>query len=72
MKEEKNIRDTAIMEALRSKDDPDNPVCQNIVQGKGGFTFASTVMTLSETPKLQVTSGPPDESEYKEFTFKVN
>ena len=72
MKEGENIRDTAIMEALRSKDDPDNPVCQNIVQGKGGFTFASTVMTLSETPKLQVTSGPPDESEYKEFTFKVN
>jgi predicted choloylglycine hydrolase len=67
-----NITDASIKEALRSKDDPDNPVCQNIVQGKGGFTFASTVMTLSDTPKLQVTAGPPDESEYKEFTFKAN
>ena len=72
MKEGENITDTAIMEALRSKDDPDNPVCRNNVPGKGGFTFASTVMTLSDAPKLQVTSGPPDESEYKEFTFDIN
>ena len=72
IKEAANITDADIMEALRSKDDPDNPVCQNIVQGKGGFTFASTVMTLSDTPTLQVTSGPPDESEYKVFTFDMN
>jgi len=72
MKAGENITDAAIMETLRSKDDPDNPVCQNIVQGKGGFTFASTVMTLSDPPKLQVTSGPPDEAEYKEFTFDLN
>ncbi|MEJ2584733.1 MAG: C45 family autoproteolytic acyltransferase/hydrolase [Robiginitalea sp.] len=66
------ISDTDLMEALRSKDDPDNPVCRNNLPGKGGFTFASTVMTLSDPPKLQVTAGPPDESEYKEFTFELN
>jgi len=72
MKEGENITDATIMDALRSKDDPNNPVCRNNTPGKGGFTFASTVMTLSDTPKLQVTSGPPDESEYKEFTFDIN
>ena len=72
MKEGENPTDAAIMDALRSKDDPNNPVCRNNIPGKGGFTFASTVMTLSDIPKLQVTSGPPDESEYKEFTVDMN
>jgi predicted choloylglycine hydrolase len=69
IKEKGTITDTSIMEALRSKDDPDNPVCRNNIPGKGGFTFASTIMTLSDPPRLQVTSGPPDESDYKEYTF---
>ncbi|MEJ2161878.1 MAG: C45 family autoproteolytic acyltransferase/hydrolase [Robiginitalea sp.] len=64
------ISDVNIMGALRSKDDPDNPVCRNLTPGLGGFTFASVIMTFSATPSLQVTSGPPDESEYAEYYFE--
>jgi hypothetical protein len=37
--------------------------------GKGGFTFASVIMTLTGVPYLQISSGPPDESEYKKVAF---
>ena len=37
----------------------------------GGFTFASVIMTLSDDPFLQLTVGPPDESEYKEYHFSA-
>ena len=63
------ISDATIMEALRSKDDPDNPVCRNPVNG--GFTFASVIMTLSTPPTLQITAGPPDHSEYAAYSFET-
>lgn len=59
--------DATIKAALRAKDDPGNPVCQTF-NGWGG-TFGSVVMTLTGSPKLQITAGPPDESEYKEVQF---
>lgn len=62
------ITDATIMEALRSKDDPNNPVCRNPLNG--GFTFASVIMTMSTAPTLQITAGPPDQSEYSLFTFQ--
>lgn len=65
-----HITDRTIMDALRSKDDPDNPVCRNLIPGNGGFTFASVIMTFSDPPRLQVTSGPPDESAYGEYYFE--
>lgn len=61
------ISDATIMETLRSKDDPDNPVCLN--PKNGGFTFASVIMTMSTPPTLQITAGPPDHSEYQFFSF---
>jgi len=64
------IDDSLIKEALRSKDDSNNPVCR--APKNGGFTFGSVIMTLSGQPFLQVTSGPPDESEYKRFDFSNN
>lgn len=64
------IDDVLIKEALRSKDDSNNPVCR--APKNGGFTFGSVIMTLSGQPFLQVTSGPPDESEYKRFDFSNN
>lgn len=64
-----DISDETLMEALRSKDDPDNPVCRNPVNG--GFTFASVIMTLSTPPILQITAGPPDHSEYAAYSFET-
>jgi hypothetical protein len=61
------IQDTDIKAALRSKDDPQNPVCRTF--GQWGGTFGSVIMTLSGKPSLQVTAGPPDESEYKLVMF---
>lgn len=61
------VDDGIIKDALRSKDDKDNPVCR--APKDGGFTFGSVIMTLSGTPNLQVTAGPPDESEYKKIGF---
>jgi isopenicillin-N N-acyltransferase like protein len=68
VKDAANVNDIIIKEALRSKDDLDNPVCR--APKNGGFTFGSVIMTLSGVPFLQVTAGPPDESEYKKIEFK--
>ena len=58
-----------IMNILRSKDDPLNPVCRTWAPGKG-FTFASTIMSLGSPPKMYITAGPPDESEYGAYGFE--
>ncbi len=63
------IDDSIIMETLRSKDNPDNPVCNTNNQDGSGFTFASVIMTLTGDLNFQITAGPPDESEYKSVTF---
>jgi predicted choloylglycine hydrolase len=63
------IDSEAMKEALRSRDDKNNPVC-NANNGTGrGFTFASVVMTFSDHPFLEITAGPPDESDYKKVEF---
>jgi predicted choloylglycine hydrolase len=61
------VDDNIIKDALRSKDDKDNPVCR--APKNGVFTFVSVIMTLSGIPSLQVTAGPPDESDYKKVEF---
>jgi predicted choloylglycine hydrolase len=61
------VNDIIIKETLRSKDDKDNPVCRQ--PRNGGFTFGSVIMTLTGNPFLQVTAGPPDESEYRKIEF---
>jgi len=71
IKTSNDINPETIMNVLRSKDDPSNPVCRNWSPGLG-FTFASTIMTLGETPSLLITSGPPDESEYKKVRFSTS
>ena len=62
-----NAKDADIKATLRAKDDPGNPVCRTF--NRWGGTFGSVVMTLTGNPKLQITAGPPDESEYKEVQF---
>ncbi|UII81125.1 C45 family peptidase [Flagellimonas sp. CMM7] len=59
----------SLIEALRSRDNKKNPVCKTNLKNEWGFTFASVVMTLSETPYLQITAGPPDESEFVKIGF---
>lgn len=61
------IDDALIKTTLRSKDDINNPVCRP-AKG-GGFTFTSVIMTLTGKPCMQITAGPPDESEYKRIDF---
>jgi len=69
MLENPGINDVIIKEALRSKDNEKHPVCRTNTAKSYGFTFASVIMTLTETPYLQITAGPPDESEYKRVDF---
>ncbi len=67
VKDAASVDDILIKKTLRSKDDKDNPVCR--APKNGGFTFGSVIMTLTGVPFLQVTAGPPDESEYKKIEF---
>ena len=63
------INDQQIMDALRSRDNDNNPVCRTNNNNGYGFTFASIIMTHSETPFIQVLAGPPDESEFLRVDF---
>ncbi len=63
------VDDQLIKEVLRSKDDSNNPVCRSMNSNEGGFTFASVIMTLTGTPFMQITMGPPDEAAYKKIAF---
>ncbi len=66
------VSDDLIKDALRSKDDANNPVCRTLDPKKNGFTFASVVMALTGEPYLQITAGSPSESEYLKVVFLTN
>jgi hypothetical protein len=63
-----DIDEQLIIETLRSKDNAENPVCRTNNNG-GGFTFASVVITMADSPFMLITPGPPDESDYEKFDF---
>lgn len=63
------LNEATIKTTLRSKDDGKNPVCRAWTEGEPMFTFASLLMTLTGKPYLQITSGPPSESEYVRVDF---
>lgn len=65
------VTDAVIKEALRSRDNEDNPVCRTNNENGHGFTFASVIMTLTAKPNIQILAGPPDESEYQRVEFKA-
>ena len=71
MKSSPEIGDALIKEALRSKDDLDNPVCRTNKEDGRAFTFASTIMTLTGVPYVQILAGPPDESDYVRVDFSA-
>ncbi|HSG68575.1 MAG TPA: hypothetical protein VK994_07710, partial [Bacteroidales bacterium] len=58
-----------MMEALKSKDDKQHPVCRANNNDGRGFTFASVVMHLGIEPYMLVCPGPPDENNYRDFIF---
>jgi len=68
--ETNNKDDMFIKATLRSKDDNNNPVCRTHLPGNEFFTFGSVIITLSGKRTMQVTAGPPDESDYQTFSFK--
>jgi isopenicillin-N N-acyltransferase like protein len=58
-----------IKETLRSKDSTSYPVCRAVKAGSEVFTFGATVMTLSGSPSLEVTMGPPDANPFVRLSF---
>jgi hypothetical protein len=54
---------------LKSRDSADFPVCRPLKNKKENFTFACTIMTLSDKPELRVVPGPPDRTPFQIFTF---
>ena len=56
-------------ETLQSRDSKENPICRHLAPGNHGFTFGSTVMSLSDKPFFQVTMGPPDSNRYLRLEF---
>jgi predicted choloylglycine hydrolase len=67
-----NISDDIIKETLRSKDDLLNPICRTYKGGNSVFTFSSVILTLGNSPSIQLTSASPDQSDYILHTFKSN
>jgi predicted choloylglycine hydrolase len=74
---EKRIREPAsgidvevIKETLRSRDSDVHPVCRSRREGDPFFTFGATIMTLSATPSMEVTMGPPDANKFVPLKFR--
>jgi len=63
------IDEDLIKAALRSRDSERHPICRPFRPGAGSFTFGATIMTLSGTPSLQVSAGPPDVNPFVRFEF---
>jgi hypothetical protein len=53
-----------IKETLKTR-----PVCVELESGRDFFTSGSLVMTLSSPLSLDITAGPPSQSEYETFGF---
>jgi len=56
--------------ALRSHDDPDNPVCNHVREDVGAFTAWSVIYELTDRPRVHFTVGPPCPSEYRTLGFE--
>jgi isopenicillin-N N-acyltransferase-like protein len=54
---------------LTSRDSTEFPVCRPLKNKKDNFTFACTIMVLSDKPELHVAPGPPDETPFQVFSF---
>ncbi len=54
---------------LTSRDSAEFPVCRPLKAKKDNFTFACTIMVLSEKPELHIAPGPPDMTPFQKFAF---
>lgn len=63
------IDEDVIKAALRSRDSERHPICRSFRPGASTFTFGATIMTLSGTPSLQVSMGPPDVNPFVRLEF---
>jgi hypothetical protein len=64
------VRDLALVKAtLASRDSAEYPVSRPRKGPGGAFTFASTIMVLSEPPMFHVAPGPPDVTPYEALSF---
>jgi predicted choloylglycine hydrolase len=64
------IRDLALVKAtLASRDSAEYPVSRPKKAKDASFTFASTIMVLSENPVFHVAPGPPDVTAYETLSF---
>jgi predicted choloylglycine hydrolase len=59
-----------IKETLRSRDSSLHPVCRPRKEGDPFFTFGATIMTLSDTPSIEVSMGPHDENKFVLLKFR--
>ncbi len=65
---------THIKKVLASKESIKHPICGSMGEKEfyhsiGLFTFASTIMVLSEKPEFHISLGPPDKTPYQKFSF---
>jgi hypothetical protein len=58
-----------IKTTLAAKDSAEYPVCRPYSNKQDIFTFASTIMVLSDKPEFLVAPGPPDVRPYQRLTF---
>jgi len=58
-----------IKSTLAARDSAEFPVCRPLKNKKDNFTFACTIMVLSDKPELHVAPGPPDETPFQRFAF---
>jgi hypothetical protein len=54
---------------LASRDSAEYPVSRPKKTKAASFTFASTIMVLSENPVFHVAPGPPDVTAYETLSF---
>ncbi len=60
-----------IKSTLRSQDNQKYPISRNLREGVAIYTFSSVVFTLTGKRSVQVTFGPPDQSQYQEHFFSA-
>ena len=66
------VYDDLIKDALRSKDDANNPVCRSLDPKKNGFSFASVVMTLNRRAiSSDYSRSPFGKGEYEGCFFQL-
>jgi isopenicillin-N N-acyltransferase like protein len=66
------VRNVDVIKAtLSARDSADYPVSRPRKPNSAVFTFASTIMVLSERPEMHIAPGPPDSMPYELLSFNL-